>query len=287
MTKTEVLSKLKKPFATFLVSLIVCIVSIISMKYATVNAVYDSTTAEAATTTAASEDTEDTTQSSNNDSLVNNLLNVNDNNGTLELVMLITILSLAPSILIMMTSFVRIVIVFSLLRSALGTQQTPPNQVLVGLAVFLTLFIMAPVVKEINTVAYQPYKAGEYTAVEAVKEASVPLKEFMLKNTSNNSMSFFLDISGTKMPESEPEKNLGIEIVVPAFVLSELKRAFIIGFLLFIPFLIIDIVVASVLMSMGMIMLPPSTISLPFKILLFILVDGWQLLAGTLIAGFN
>ena len=215
MTKTDILSKLKKPLATFLVSLVIFIVSVISMKYATVNAVYNPD-AQEATTTDVLQDTTD----ENNDSLVNNLLNVNDNNGTLELVMLITILSLAPSILIMMTSFVRIVIVFSLLRNALGTQQTPPNQVLIGLALFLTLFIMAPVVKEINKVAYQPYKEGQYTATEAVKEAAVPLKEFMLKNTSKDSMSFFLDLSGTQMPDEDPQKNLGIEIVVPAFVLS-------------------------------------------------------------------
>ena len=281
--KANVMSKLKKPLLTFLISLIVCIVSLISMKYVTVNAVMNSPTEE----TTSSSVTNDIAQNNQDDSLVNNLLNVNDNNGTLELVMLITILSLAPSIIIMMTSFVRIVIVFSLLRNALGTQQTPPNQVIIGLALFLTFFIMSPVIKEINEVAYQPYKEGQYTATEAVKEASVPLKRFMLKNTSNDSMSFFLDLSGTEMPDENPEENLGIEIVVPAYVLSELKRAFIIGFLLYIPFLIIDIVVASVLMSMGMIMLPPSTISLPFKILLFILVNGWQLLAGTLVTGFN
>lgn len=278
MTKTRVLSKLKKPLIAFLVSMVVCIVSLMFLKYTVVNA--EPETDETTTSSVSEADTQD-------DSLIGSLLDVNDNNGTLELVMLITILSLAPSILIMMTSFVRIIIVFSLLRNALGTQQTPPNQVLIGLALFLTFFIMSPVIKEINTVAYQPYKEGEYTAIEAVKEASVPLKEFMLKNTSKDSMAFFLDLSGTEMPETEPQKNLGIEIVVPAFVLSELKRAFIIGFLLFIPFLIIDIVVSSTLMSMGMIMLPPSIISLPFKILLFVLVDGWQLLAGTLITGFN
>ena len=169
----------------------------------------------------------------------------------------------------------------------MGVQQTPPNQVLIGLALFLSLFIMSPVFTKINDVAYKPYKAGQITTIEAAKAASVPLKEFMLKQTSNDSLQLFLDISKTEMPKDNITEKLGLQVVVPAFIISEIKKAFTIGFLLFIPFLIIDIVVSSTLMSLGMIMLPPAMISLPFKILLFILVDGWQLLVAALVKGFN
>lgn len=218
------------------------------------------------------------------------LLDVNNSTNTIDLIILITILSLAPSILVMMTCFTRIIISFSLLRNAMGVQQTPPNQVMIGLALFLTLFIMSPVISEMNETAYVPYKNGEYTSVEAVKAASVPLKKWMLKNTSNESMNFFLELSGTEI-EAETEEEFANEVsfitVVPAFILSEIKIGFEIGFLLYIPFLIIDIVVSTVLMSMGMMMLPPTTISIPFKILLFVLVDGWTLLVGSLANGFN
>lgn len=278
LTRAEIFSKIKKPLIIFSASLIVFLMSVFSLYSIEVHA-----TNQDGITTAQAE----TTQNDTTQGLLNNLLDVNDNNGTLELVLLITVISLAPSLLILMTSFTRIIIVFSLLRNAMGTQQTPPNQVLIGLSLFLTLFIMTPVFKQMNEVAYKPYKAGTYTALEASKEAAIPLKEFMLKQTSNSSMDFFLELSDTKMPEENIAENLGLQVVVPAFVISELKRAFIIGFLLYIPFLIIDIIVASTLMSMGMIMLPPAMISMPFKILLFILIDGWQLLAGTLVSGFN
>lgn len=215
------------------------------------------------------------------------LLGVTDNNGTLDLVLLITILSLAPSILIMLTCFTRIIIAFSLLRNAMGVQQTPPNQVLIGLALFLTMFIMTPVINQVNEVAYTPYKNGEISTTEAVKLAEVPLKEFMLKQTSNDSMQFFLELADEEMPEENLAENLSMTVVAPAFIISEIKTGFEIGFLLFIPFLIIDIVVSSTLMSMGMIMLPPAMISMPFKILLFILVDGWHLLVDALVRGFN
>lgn len=226
----------------------------------------------------------------------------------LEVILLVTVLSLAPSILIMMTSFTRLIIVFSFLRSAMQTQAVPPNQVLTGLALFLTVFIMWPVFVEINETAYQPYVAGELTTDEAIVAAGEPLKTFMLKQTSNNNMEFFLDLANTtiyaqndngEVVEGAAEANLdeitlenyqdqlGFEIVIPAFIISELSRSFQMGFLLFIPFLIIDIVVSSTLMSMGMMMLPPAMISLPFKIMLFVLVDGWQLLVGTLISSFN
>ncbi len=217
-------------------------------------------------------------------------LNINNSSTTIDLIILITILSLAPSILIMLTCFTRIVISFSLLRNALGVQQTPPNQVMIGLALFLTLFIMSPVLTEMNEVAYQPYKNGDLTSIEAVTEASKPLKEWMLKNTANESMDFFVELSGedySASTEAEFLEEVKFSTVVPAFILSEIKIGFQIGFLLFVPFLIIDIIVSTVLMSMGMMMLPPTTISIPFKILLFILADGWTLLIDSLVVGFQ
>ena len=217
-------------------------------------------------------------------------LNINESSTTIDLVILITILSLAPSILVMLTCFTRIIISFSLLRNAMGVQQTPPNQVMIGLALFLTLFIMNPVLKEMNEAAYVPYKNGEYTSVEAVQAASKPLKEWMLKNTSNDSMDFFLGLTGTEIQaETEEEfvEEISFVMVVPAFILSEIKIGFEIGFLLYIPFLVIDIIVSTILMSMGMMMLPPTTVSIPFKLLLFILCDGWTLLIGSLVTGFN
>ncbi len=217
-------------------------------------------------------------------------LNINESSTTIDLVILITILSLAPSILVMLTCFTRIIISFSLLRNAMGVQQTPPNQVMIGLALFLTLFIMTPVINEMNEVAYVPYKNGEYTSVEAVQAASKPLKEWMLKNTSNDSMDFFLGLTNTEIQaETEEEflEEVSFVVVVPAFILSEIKIGFEIGFLLYIPFLVIDIIVSTILMSMGMMMLPPTTVSIPFKLLLFILCDGWTLLVGSLVTGFN
>ncbi len=217
-------------------------------------------------------------------------LNIDNSSTTIDLIILITILSLAPSILIMLTCFTRIVISFSLLRNALGVQQTPPNQVMIGLALFLTLFIMSPVLSDMNEVAYEPYKNGELTSIEAVTEASKPLKEWMLKNTANESMDFFVELSGedySAYTEAEFLEEVKFSTVVPAFILSEIKIGFQIGFLLFVPFLIIDIIVSTVLMSMGMMMLPPTTISIPFKILLFILADGWTLLIDSLVVGFQ
>ncbi len=214
--------------------------------------------------------------------------------GVLEALLTVVLLALAPSILIMMTSFTRIVIVLSFLRNAMGTQQSPPNQVLVGLALFLTLFIMSPVISDINETAYQPYHAGEIDAQQAVERAVVPLKEFMIRNVYADDLNLFISISNEKTEEhielgtsQEDLMELGMQIVVPAFITSELKRAFLMGFLLFIPFLIIDMVVSSTLMSMGMVMLPPSTIALPFKIMTFVIVDGWSLLIGTLVSNFK
>lgn len=216
----------------------------------------------------------------------------NGSMGVLDIMFLFVLLSLIPSILLMMTSFTRIIIVLSFMRNALGTQQSPPNQVLVGLALFLTLFIMAPTFQEIKTTAYDPYKAGTYTIMQAAEVGQIPLKRFMLGQTTPKSLNLYLNISGGEIPKIDSEENLdeltrlSLFIIVPAFITSELERAFLIGFLLYLPFLIIDIVVSSVLMSMGMVMLPPATISLPFKILLFVLVDGWSLLLGTLVQGF-
>ena len=213
------------------------------------------------------------------------------NMGTLEVLFMLVLVSLGPSLLLAMTSFTRIIIVLSFLRNAIGMQQSPPNQVLIGLALFLSLFVMSPVIKDINEAAYKPYRDGQITMEEAGKRAAVPLKEFMLRQTQKKDLALFLDISDTTLPKvngnEELANALGLEVVVPAFITSELKRAFTIGFLLFLPFLIVDIVVSSTLMSMGMVMLPPSTISLPFKILLFVLVDGWNLLLGTLVQGFR
>lgn len=215
---------------------------------------------------------------------------INESSTTIDLIILITILSLAPSILIMMTCFTRIIISFSLLRNAMGVQQTPPNQIMIGLALFLTLFIMNPVISDMNEVAYVPYKNGEYTSVEAVQAASVPLKKWMLQHTSNDSMSFFMGLTETEVEaqtEEEFAEEISFVVVVPAFILSEIKIGFEIGFLLYIPFLIIDIIVSTILMSMGMMMLPPTTVSIPFKLLLFIMCDGWTLLIESLVRGFN
>ena len=203
---------------------------------------------------------------------------------TLQVLILMTVLTLLPAILLMMTAFTRIIIVLSILRQALGAGQTPPNQVLVGLALFLTLFVMGPVVTKINTEAAQPYMAGTIDATTALQRAVDPLKGFMLKQTRESDIATFVRIQGGKGFEKPEDVPLGI--LVPAFVTSELKTAFQIGFLLFIPFVIIDLVVASVLMSMGMMMLSPVLISLPFKIMLFVLIDGWSLVMGTLAQSF-
>ncbi len=210
------------------------------------------------------------------------------NSDTLEIIILLTVLTLLPSIIIMMTSFTRIVIVLSFLRNALGLQQTPPNQVMIGIALFLTLFIMSPVLEEINITAYEPYKNELISQDEFYKRASEPIKTFMLKQTGKKELNMFITLSkNEEVIENQDIQKLPLTVVIPAFMTSELRRAFIIGFLIFIPFLIIDTIVSTVLMSMGMMMLPPVMISLPFKILLFVLVDGWTLLFQTLITTFN
>ncbi|HIV61497.1 MAG TPA: flagellar type III secretion system pore protein FliP [Candidatus Butyricicoccus avistercoris] len=217
------------------------------------------------------------------------LINVNGSNvQTLEILFLTTLIALLPSILVMMTSFTRIVISLSFLRTAMGTQQNPPNTVLIGISLFLTLFIMNPVLSDIKQNAYDPYTRQEITQQEAIERAKVPLKDFMLRQTEPSSIKMFCEMAGVDAPETTEEASqLAMRVVIPSYMTSELKRAFEIGFLLYLPFLLIDIVVSSTLMSMGMIMLPPAMISMPFKLLLFITVDGWQLMFSSLVQGFN
>ena len=214
------------------------------------------------------------------------LINVNgDSVQTLEIIFLTTMITLLPSLVVMTTSFTRYVISLSFLRNALGTQQTPPNMVIVGIAIFLTLFIMDPVIKEINTQAYTPYKNQEISQEEAIARAQIPLKEFMLTNTEKSSLNMYVEMSGNE--EVEEVTELPMTVIIPSFITSELKKGFTAGFLLYIPFLLIDIVVSSTLMSMGMMMLPPAMISMPFKLLLFVTVDGWQLLFSTIVNSFR
>lgn len=204
---------------------------------------------------------------------------------TIQILAIMTMLSVLPSLLIMMTSFTRIIVVMAILRQAIGLQQTPSNQVLLGLSLFLTIFIMMPIFRTINAEAVQPYLAETITPLEAAERAIKPLHEFMLMQTRENDLQMFMRISGRDDiagPEETP-----IHILIPAFITSELKTAFQIGFLIFIPFLIIDLVVASILMAMGMMMLSPIIISLPFKIMLFVLIDGWVLIMGTMASSFG
>lgn len=203
---------------------------------------------------------------------------------TLQVLLLLTVLSLAPAILLMTTGFTRIVIVLSFVRQAMGTQQMPPNQIIVGLAMFLTFFIMTPVFDQINDNALQPYMKKQINQEQALTRAVEPLREFMFSQTGEKDIGLLLEIAGREVPENRAE--LSTLTLIPAFMLSELKRAFQMGFLIYIPFLVIDMVVASILMSMGMMMLPPVIISLPFKLLLFVLVDGWNLVVASLVKSF-
>jgi flagellar biosynthetic protein FliP len=211
--------------------------------------------------------------------------NIDMNNPVLTIFFFISFLSLLPAVLVMFTSFTRIVVVLSFLRHALGGQQIPPNPVIIGLAIFLTLFIMAPTVDVVTKESINPYMEKKINMTEAVKRAETPVKEFMLKQTREKDLALFFKLSGFDVP-SKPE-DTPMKIVVPAFVISELRTAFEIGFLIFVPFLVIDMVVSSILLSMGMMMLPPVMISLPFKILLFVLVDGWNLVVGSLVRSFS
>ncbi|MCF6466299.1 flagellar type III secretion system pore protein FliP [Clostridium sp. Cult2] len=204
---------------------------------------------------------------------------------SLQILFILTLLTLAPSILIMMTSFTRLIIVLSFIRNALGLQQTPPNQVIIGLALFLTFFIMAPIGAQINEEAIQPYLKEEINQDLALEKALNPIREFMFRQTRDKDLGLFLNMK--KLDEVNSLEDIPNHVLMPAFIISELKTAFQIGFVIFIPFLVIDMVVASTLMSMGMMMLPPVIISLPFKILLFVLVDGWNLIVKSLVLGFK
>ena len=274
-------SKLRKFLVLFLIPLAFVVI-------------FSSTGAVHATTvtpdTGAEEGQVDSVTSDNNDATTLGLsLSTNSDetslSGTLQILLIITVISLAPSILVMVTSFTRIIIVLHFVRTAIGTQSSPPNNVLIGLSLFLTLFIMSPVIAQIKTEAYDPLVAEEITQQEALERGIQPLREFMLKQTRQDDLRLFMDIAKIEPVESVDE--LSITIIIPAFIISELRAAFIIGFLIYVPFIVIDMVVSSVLMSMGMMMLPPTTISMPFKILLFILADGWNLVIGQLVNSFN
>lgn len=204
---------------------------------------------------------------------------------TLQILLLMTVLSLAPSLLIMTTSYLRIIIAFHFLRQALGTMQMPPTQLLAGIALFITFFIMAPTWDKVNNEAIQPYMNKEISADSAYAKAVTPIKSFMFENVRDEDLALFVGLAQIEQPETR--EDLPIHILIPSFVISELRAGFIIGFFLFIPFLMIDMIVGSILMSMGMMMIPPMMISLPFKILLFVLVDGWQLIVGSLVRSFG
>ncbi len=203
----------------------------------------------------------------------------------LDLIFMMTLVALLPSIVVMMTSFTRTIIILSFTRNAMGVQQAPPNMVLVGISIFLTLYIMNPVIGEINETAYQPYVQGEITQEEALGRMAVPIKEFMLRNTKKDILDHFVEMSGSEVQEDV--KDYPLTIVTPAFMTSELEWGFTAGFLIYLPFLLIDIVVATTLMSMGMVMLPPTMVALPFKLLLFVTVDGWELLFSTIVRSFH
>lgn len=317
----ETIKQNRRLFRTFIVSLVVtCILGAVLCVTASALSADPASETEVLAETPGAEQVDE--------SLLKKLIGI-DGSQTLEVILIVTVLSIAPSFLVMVTSFTRIVIVFSFLRNAMQTQSIPPNSVLMGLSLFLTLFIMWPTFSDINENAYQPYSRGEIEMNEMIDRSTDSLKTFMLKNTSRSNLQFFLDLKGAAVYESEQRSaenegdtandqfitplepiedltertpvnlnetqtelteyidQLGLETVIPAFILSELTRAFQMGFMLFIPFLVIDIVVSSTLMAMGMMMLPPSMISLPFKIMLFVLVDGWQMLVGTLVKSFN
>ncbi|WP_407946299.1 flagellar type III secretion system pore protein FliP [Paenibacillus alkaliterrae] len=218
-------------------------------------------------------------------------INIGDGSGeapgtsALSILLLITVLSVAPAILVLMTSFTRIVIVLGFVRTSLGTQQMPPNQVIIGLAMFLTFFIMAPTFSQVNEAALQPYLKGEISQTEAFEQASIPMKKFMFSHTREKDLLLFMNYTKTEKPSSY--EDIPLTVLIPAYAISELKTAFQMGFMIFIPFLVIDMIVASTLMAMGMMMLPPVMISLPFKLLLFVLVDGWYLIVKSLLLSFN
>lgn len=223
----------------------------------------------------------------------NNLISIGISTGdgsdmasVLQMLLVLTVLALAPSILIMLTSFTRIVIVLHFTRAAIGTQTVPPNQILIGLSLFLTFFVMAPTFSSVYTEALQPLSNNEITVEEAFEKGVVPIRQFMLSQVSDKDLQTFLDMDGTQEGSIESEDDIPLHVLIPSFIISELRIAFIIGFLIYMPFIIIDMVVSSTLMSMGMMMLPPTVISMPFKILLFVMADGWDLVVTNLIKTF-
>lgn len=293
--KKLVLKFLVSVSLTVVLAVVLCFTLTGITSYAESAGAETSTTTATATGGAAAGDYLDTPGITTDDdigsSVLQELIGV-DASQPLEVIVLLTIIALIPTLLIMMTSFTRIVIVMGFLRSALQTQNTPPTMVITGLSLVLTLFIMAPVVADINEQAYQPYVNEEIGMEEAIERAVVPLKSFMLKQVTNDDLQFFVDLSKTEIPDGGmtdeyKENSLPLTVIIPTFVISELKRAFQMGFLIFLPFLVIDIVVGSTLMSMGMMMLPPAMISMPFKILVFVLADGWNLLIDALVASYN
>ncbi len=286
------MSKLKKAYCIVSICIAVLVFGVslyLSMGSTTVYA--SPTTNQTGTSSDTASDLTQTSQPSSEedgDSVVDGLsITYNNDTGSvsspIKIILFLTVLSLAPSILIMLTSYTRIIIVLHFVRSAIGTQTSPPNQILIALALFLTFFIMWPTFQEINENAIQPLDAGEITMEQALEEGEKPLREFMYGQTQTKDLELFVDISEETYDSYD---DIPMTTLIPAFILSELRTAFIIGFLVYIPFIVIDMVVASVLMSMGMMMLPPTTISLPFKILLFVLADGWNLVIGGLVKTF-
>jgi flagellar biosynthesis protein FliP len=280
MNKHDTKSLRKKP-VVIVVLLAICILAFVKKEYAYASTVRDTITSEA-------EESGNNISGSLGPLRFN--LNTDEDSGslssTLQILIVLTVISLAPSILIMVTSFTRIIIVLHFVRSALGMQSTPSNQILIGLALFLTFFIMSPVFTQINTNAIKPLSAGEITQKEAFDIGIEPIRTFMLEQTEPKDLRLFLDIAKIDVNTLATEKDIPITVIIPSFIISELRKAFIIGFLIYIPFIIIDMVVASTLMSMGMMMLPPTTISMPFKILLFIIADGWNLIIGQVVKTF-
>ncbi len=259
-------------------------VVVLCAAFATVLAGCSAITGNAEKTTGAQTDTQAGTDVQTDSDALGGLLG--SRSSTIDIVLLLTILSLLPSILIMLTCFPRIIIVLSLVRNGLGLQQMPPNQVLIGLALFLTFFVMSPVINDINENAYKPYVANEISQDEAFERAMEPVREFMLKQTFKDDLKYFMSVSDADK-DVQDVRDVSNTALIPAFITSEIKRGFEIGFLLYIPFIVLDMIVASVLMAMGMMMLPPIVISLPFKVLLFVLVDGWSLTVQTLIGSFG
>lgn len=287
------MTKLKKSYcALSFIAAVIVFIAAMTLYVGETTRVY-AASVESDMITGLSEENETATIDAKSDSTNGLSITYNNDTGSLstpvKAFLVLTIISLAPSILIMLTSYTRIIIVLHFVRTALGTQSAPPNQVLIGLSLFLTFFIMWPTFQEINEKAIVPLDNGEITIEEAFEEAQDPLRDFMYGQTQEKDLHLFMDIDGQEYPEEmtlEAYYEVPFTTVVPAFVISELRYAFIMGFLIYIPFIVIDMVVASVLMSMGMMMLPPTTISLPFKILLFIMADGWNLLIGSMVKTF-